>query len=64
MTQQTDKTSKNAGLDGFRAAGYCGLKHPTTHARCTREPGHTGDHVDYYTGRTSITDTEGTRWGK
>jgi hypothetical protein len=59
MNQQTARDS-----DAFRAAGYCGAKHPASHARCTRSPGHAGQHVDYYTGRQSVTDAEGLRWGK
>ncbi|MEU0253289.1 hypothetical protein ABZ299_12435 [Streptomyces sp. NPDC006184] len=61
MTRQQEH---DAGAAAFRAAGYCGAGHPDGRARCTRPPGHDGQHVDYYTGRTVITDTEGTRWGR
>lgn len=27
---------------------YCWIKKPGTAARCTRKPGHDGDHEDYY----------------
>lgn len=52
----------DADMTAFRAAGYCGVEHPNGRAHCTRSPGHVGDHVDYYSGRKTITDTEGTRW--
>ncbi|MFH8805462.1 hypothetical protein ACH4F6_38975 [Streptomyces sp. NPDC017936] len=49
-------------MTGGRAAGYCWQKHPEGAGRCTRPPGHDGDHVDYYTGRRSLAATEGHRW--
>lgn len=59
MTPQADE---QALLAGGRAAGYCWAKRPAGPGRCTRQPGHDGPHVDHYTGRQSVTDTEGYRW--
>lgn len=47
-----------------RQAGYCGLDHPTTPAFCTRPPGHSGPHRDYYYGRKSPVDAVGTEWSE
>lgn len=55
----------SAETSGGRAAGYCWLEHPDGTARCTREPGHPGyRHVDYYTGRSSLTSTKGIEWAE
>ena len=43
-------------------AGYCWAQRPGGGARCTRPPGHDGEHVDYYNGRTKPTDAAGHRW--
>ncbi|MFJ6560008.1 hypothetical protein ACIQMV_09020 [Streptomyces sp. NPDC091412] len=51
-----------AVLAALRAAGYCGAARPGGGGRCTRRPGHDDDHVDYYNGRTCVTDIEGYRW--
>ena len=45
-------------------AGYCWAQRPGGGARCTRPPGHDGEHVDYYNGRTKPTDAAGHRWPK
>lgn len=56
--------NEQAGLAAFRAAGYCGAEHPDGHVTCTRPPGHTGEHVNYYRGRPSPEATEGYWWPK
>ncbi|WP_086765307.1 hypothetical protein [Streptomyces bobili] len=68
MSQTTDTdmsllTRKlRAETSGGRAAGYCWLEHPDGKARCTRQP-HTGsEHIDYYTGRPSLTSVKGVEW--
>jgi hypothetical protein len=61
MTRKREQAT-DPGLLALRAAGYCGAAHPSGRAHCTRTPGHAGDHVDYYNGRTTVTDTEGFRW--
>ena len=53
-----------AATSGHRAAGYCGLEHPSGRAACTRTPGHDGPHCDYYNGRESVTDASGTEWSE
>ncbi|MGW2896834.1 hypothetical protein ACWDAO_20010 [Streptomyces sp. NPDC001212] len=53
-----------AALAASHAAGYCGVPRPSGGGRCTRRPGHGDEHVDYYNGRRSITDTAGYRWSQ
>ncbi|MEU7381565.1 hypothetical protein AB0A91_16485 [Streptomyces sp. NPDC042207] len=55
---ETDEASLAAG----RAAGYCWAQRPAGRGRCTRRPGHDGQHVDYYNGRMSPADTAGYSW--
>ncbi|MFJ3310292.1 hypothetical protein ACIPSA_46335 [Streptomyces sp. NPDC086549] len=58
LAERSARAAQSAG----RAAGYCWLEHPDGGAHCTRPP-HTGQqHVDYYNGRTSPTDTNGHEW--
>lgn len=49
-------------LAAGRAAGYCWARNPRARGRCTRPPGHSGQHVDYYNGRQRITDVHGYTW--
>lgn len=56
----TEEASRAAG----RAAGYCWAPRPGGRARCTRPPGHTGMHVDYYNGRTSVNAVVGYSWSQ
>ncbi|HEX5596344.1 MAG TPA: hypothetical protein VFX61_10055 [Micromonosporaceae bacterium] len=58
------KATDNVPLEqsGGRAAGYCWAERPRGRGRCTRPPGHDGDHVDYYNGRQSVTDAAGYHW--
>lgn len=51
-----------AEQSGGRAGGYCWLEHPTGGAHCTRPPHKDPRHVDYNTGRSSLTDTRGVEW--
>ena len=54
-----------AETSGGRAAGYCWLEHPEGAGLCTRETAHPGNrHVDFYTGRTSLTSTKGVEWSE
>jgi hypothetical protein len=64
VTRKKDRATRmaEAAQSGHRAAGYCGLAHPSGRASCTRTPGHDGPHRDYYNGRKSITDASGTEW--
>lgn len=43
-------------------AGYCWAENSRGPGRCTRPPGHDGDHADYYTGRQHPTDAVGVTW--
>lgn len=60
--QKRAAIDEQALLAAGRAAGYCWAERPGGPGRCTRRPGHTGEHVDHYTGRQSVTDVEGHRW--
>lgn len=51
-----------ASLAAGRAAGYCWEPYMGGRARCTRPPHEDRQHVDHYTGRTSITDVKGVEW--
>ncbi|NUP16581.1 MAG: hypothetical protein HOZ81_10830 [Streptomyces sp.] len=58
----TQKTTVAPGPRGL--AGYCWATQPSG-GHCTRPPGHDGDeHVDYYSGRTSLTATSGAKWSE
>ncbi|MFF9124341.1 hypothetical protein ACF09J_13705 [Streptomyces sp. NPDC014889] len=56
------KHDEQASLAAGRAAGYCWAPVPGGGGHCTRRPGHDDEHVDYYNGRLSPTDTAGYRW--
>lgn len=64
MTTKPKKSTPDeaALLAAGRAAGYCWEQGAGGRGRCTRSPGHAGEHRDYYTGRTSPTDTVGYVW--
>ncbi|MFJ8795514.1 hypothetical protein [Streptomyces sp. NPDC102462] len=62
MKTDTAERMAEAQQSGGRAAGYCWLEHPHGGARCTRRPHEDRHHVDYYRGRKSVTDTQGTTW--
>lgn len=53
---------RRAEQSGGRAAGHCWLEHPDGGAHCSRLPHSDRWHVDYYNGRTSLTDTRGIEW--
>ena len=53
---------EQAALAAGRAAGYCWVTKPGGGGMCTRRPGHSGPHKDYYNGRKSPTDTVGYVW--
>ncbi|MBD9703350.1 hypothetical protein IHE56_14925 [Streptomyces sp. ID01-12c] len=55
---RAEQAARSAG----RAAGYCWMEHPSGHAHCTRRPHSDNEHVDYYTGRQSVTATSGVTW--
>ena len=57
---ENEQASRAAG----RAAGYCWEPYMGGRARCHRPPHDDGYHVDYYTGRKSITDVKGVEWIK
>jgi hypothetical protein len=61
-SQRATAADEARALAAGRAAGYCWAPDPSGPARCTRLPGHPGDHVDYYTGRKKVTDASGFSW--
>ncbi|MGW5126666.1 hypothetical protein ACWEQ7_21950 [Streptomyces sp. NPDC004069] len=61
--QKTKADDEARSLAAARAAGYCWAKYPAgPPGRCTRRPGHNGDHVDYYAGRPTVTSAVGYVW--
>ncbi|MFJ8344999.1 hypothetical protein ACIQ9J_01220 [Streptomyces sp. NPDC094153] len=49
-------------LSGGRAAGHCWVQRPSGPGHCAMHPGRSGDHVDHYNGRASVTAISGHRW--
>lgn len=56
--ERASQAARSAG----RAAGYCWREHPAGNAFCTRQPHTDAEHVDYYTGRQTVTATAGVTW--
>jgi hypothetical protein len=54
--------NEEKSLQVGRAAGYCWVRNPGGAGRCTRPPGHDGQHIDHNNGRRSLTDTSGWTW--
>ncbi|MFI1766079.1 hypothetical protein ACH41H_29035 [Streptomyces sp. NPDC020800] len=58
MTPVAEQAARAVG----RAAGYCWEPYQGGKARRTRAPHDDRQHVDHYTGRTSLTDVHGVTW--